>query len=214
MVAWAERHGIVADEGTLLEAYDLLRRPIQDRRPALRYAEVLRQTFDALAAQFGGPADPDLRQAFGETAAHHRPFPDSDAALAGFKARGLRLGALSNNDEASLAQALGQLSVGFDVVVTAERVGAYKPDLAHFHAALADLLAFGIPPERVLHVAQSRRADIVPAKPAGLDLGLGQPSRASLRRRATGPSRPARTTRCPVSPRSWSLCREVRQALD
>ena len=56
----------------------------------------------------------------------------------------------------------------FDVVVTAQRVGAYKPDHAHFWAALSDLLAKGIPPERVLHVAQSRRADIVPANALGL----------------------------------------------
>ncbi len=165
---WAERHGIAADSTTLLQAYDRLRRPIQDRRPALRYGEVLRQTFDAVAAAFGGPADSDLRQDFGETAAHHKPFADSDAALVALKARGLRLGALSNNDEAALAKACGQLSVAFDVVVTGERVGAYKPDPAHFMAALSDLLALGIPPDRVLHVAQSRRADIVPANRLGL----------------------------------------------
>lgn len=56
----------------------------------------------------------------------------------------------------------------FDIVVTAERVGAYKPDHAHFWAALSDLLAMGIPPQRMLHVAQSKRADIVPANALGL----------------------------------------------
>ncbi len=35
-------------------------------------------------------------------------------------------------------------------------------------AALSDLLALGIAPEHVLHVPQSRRADIVPANRLGL----------------------------------------------
>jgi 2-haloacid dehalogenase len=52
--------------------------------------------------------------------------------------------------------------------VTAERVGAYKPDRPHFETALADLAAMNIPPERVLHVGQSLRADIVPANNLGL----------------------------------------------
>ena len=81
---------------------------------------------------------------------------------------GLTLGALTNIDERSFAQATERAGISFDVVVTAQRVGAYKPDHAHFWAALSDLLALGIPRERVLHVAQSRRADIVPANRIGL----------------------------------------------
>jgi 2-haloacid dehalogenase len=53
-------------------------------------------------------------------------------------------------------------------VVTAERVGAYKPDETHFRTAIADLAAIGIPRERILHVGQSLRADIVPANKLGL----------------------------------------------
>ncbi len=74
----------------------------------------------------------------------------------------------SNIDEGSFARAMRQLSTAFDVVVTADRGGAYKPDTAHFMAALSDLLALDIAPERVLHVAQSRRADIVPVNRLGL----------------------------------------------
>lgn len=81
---------------------------------------------------------------------------------------GLKLAALSNIDDDAFARAMSHAGISFDVVVTAERVGAYKPDQAHFWAALADLRALGIPMHRVLHVAQSKRADIVVAKEIGL----------------------------------------------
>ena len=89
-------------------------------------------------------------------------------ALNGLRERGLVLGALSNIDEASFETILSRLGFAFDLTVTAERVGAYKPDKAHFMAALSDLRARGIEKESVLHVAQSKRADIVPATDLGL----------------------------------------------
>ena len=78
------------------------------------------------------------------------------------------VGVLSNIDDTSFRQILEAVGLRFEVVVTAQRVGAYKPDLPHFSAALADLRALGIEKERVLHVAQSRYADIVPANQLGL----------------------------------------------
>lgn len=165
---WADRHGLQVEDAEILGAYDRLRQPLQNQRPALRYPELLRRTFDGIAAEFGAAADADLREEFGKIAGTHEPFPDSNGALAALKARGFKLGALSNIDDRSFAEASARLDTAFDVVVTAQRVGAYKPDHAHFWAALSDMLALGVPPERVLHVAQSRRADIVPANALGL----------------------------------------------
>src|SRR5262249_55560673 len=96
------------------------------------------------------------------------PFADSASVLKAFKARGLKLGALSNIDNASLEISRKKLGTTFDVVVTAERVGAYKPDWPHFRVALAELAALGIAKSRALAVAQGRRADIVPAGSLGL----------------------------------------------
>ena len=90
------------------------------------------------------------------------------AALGELRRRGLTLGALGNVDEASFETLLGRLGLTFDITVTAQRVGAFKPDKAHFMAALSDLRALGIEKEQVLHVAQSKRADIVPATELGL----------------------------------------------
>ncbi|MGL4287687.1 MAG: hypothetical protein ACRCVA_15175 [Phreatobacter sp.] len=79
-----------------------------------------------------------------------------------------KIGALSNIDNASLASSCAKLDFTFDVVVTAERVGAYKPDWPHFHTGIADLAARGIARERILHVGQSLRADVTPANRLGL----------------------------------------------
>jgi putative hydrolase of the HAD superfamily len=79
-----------------------------------------------------------------------------------------KVGALSNIDNASLESSCSKLDFRFDLVVTAERVGAYKPDWPHFQAGIADLTALGIPRERILHVGQSLRADIAPANRLGL----------------------------------------------
>lgn len=152
----------------VLLSYDRLRQPLQARRPALPYPEVLRETLAALAAETGITARAADLEAFAGIAATHHPFPDSAAALAAFRGMGLTLAALSNIDEASFARAMQAAGLRFDVVVTAERVGAYKPDLPHFRTALDDLAKRGIPASRVLHVAQSRRADIVPANALGL----------------------------------------------
>ena len=166
--AWVEPQGLKQTDAELLAIYDRLRQPIQNERPAFRYPEVLKRTLDAMSAELECALPSELREAFGAIAGTHQPFPDSRETLLALRSQGLKLGALSNIDDISFSKVLTTLDVSFDVVVTAERVGAYKPDKAHFMAALSDMLAFGIPPSQVLHVAQSRRADIVPANALGL----------------------------------------------
>lgn len=165
---WAKDNGVDAAPDSLLDLYDTLRRPLQDQRPALAYPEILARSLDALAKQFDKRPSADNRQAFSQSAASHPPFPDSAAALRALKDKGFLLGALSNIDDTSFERAMQKAGLAFDIVVTAERVGAYKPDHAHFRTALADLAARGIEKTRILHVAQSRRADIVPANALGL----------------------------------------------
>jgi putative hydrolase of the HAD superfamily len=165
---WAAAHGLTASAAELLAAYDRLRGPVQNVRPAHRYGEVLRRSFDALTAEYDVAVDAAEREQFLAVHDAHPPFPDSRAGLRALKARGLVLGAYSNADSGPLAAVCAQLGDPFDVVVSAERVGAYKPDKAHFMAGLADLQARGIPMPKVLHVAHSRRADIVPANELGL----------------------------------------------
>ena len=138
----------------------------RQERPAHLYPDVLRRCFDRISAEFGVAVIAE-REAFAATPHQWPAYPDSHAGLKALQAHA-RVGALSNIDNASLESSCRKLDFRFDVIVTAERVGAYKPDMPHFQAGIADLAALGIPRERILHVGQSLRADITPANRLGL----------------------------------------------
>lgn len=63
-----------------------------------------------------------------------------------------RLGVVTNCSERLGRQAAARMQVPFDVIVTSERAGFYKPDPTPYRLALQDL---GLPAERVLFVAGS-----------------------------------------------------------
>ena len=94
-------------------------------------------------------------------------FTDSAEALIVLKRR-FKLGVLSNVDRISFAASNRKLMVDFDLVVTAQDVGSYKPDTRNFDAMLARLATMGIAKHEVMHVAQSQHHDHVPAKAVGL----------------------------------------------
>ena len=168
MVHGAASAGLAIDQVELLLSYDRIRQPLQDERPALRYPEVLRQTLQRMGDELGIDVSKQTLAQFSTIAATHKPFADSVDALHAMRGMGLKLAALSNVDDHSFAAVTARAGISFDVVVTAQRVGAYKPDQAHFWAALSDFRALGVAMHRVLHVAQSRRADIVVANAIGL----------------------------------------------
>jgi 2-haloalkanoic acid dehalogenase type II len=151
----------------LIDVYDTIRGPLQQERPGDLYPDILRGAFERLCRHYGVAVDMASREELAAAPSGWPPFADTPAALKRLQAHG-KLCALSNIDEDSLAASCRKMDITFDVVVTAERVRAYKPDLTHFHTALADLAALGIGRARVLHVAQSLRADIVPANRLGL----------------------------------------------
>ena len=176
--AWADRHAIRADGQDLLMAFDRARAEIQQERPAHLYPEVLRRCFDRISAEFKVPVDADLKTEFSRTPHTWLPYPDTVKGLRALQARA-KIGALSNIDEASLASSCKHMDFRFDIIVTAERVGAYKPDSPHFTTAIAELAAIGIERRRILHVGQSLRADITPANTHGLTCAwINRPGRA------------------------------------
>jgi 2-haloacid dehalogenase len=164
---WSRRHDIDRQDADLLMAFDRARADIQRDRPAHLYPDVLRRCFDRLCREFGVETESREHEAFAGAPHHWPAFADSHAGLVALQAHA-KVGALSNIDEASLRSSCRKLDFTFDVVVTAERVGAYKPDWPHFNAAIADLGELGIKPERILHVGQSLRADITPANKLGM----------------------------------------------
>jgi 2-haloacid dehalogenase len=128
------------------------------------YRDVLAETARAIFAERGVEPTPDQPGAFGASVGDWPPFPDSVDALTRLRTR-YRLGVLTNCDDDLFAASQRRLGVPFDPVVTAQEVGAYKPDTRGFAVLLERV---GVPADRVLHVAQSLFHDHVPAKGLGL----------------------------------------------
>ena len=157
---WATRHGI--DDEALLTAHAAHETVVETEHPAMRYPDVLAATLGRIADQFGVEASPEERTAFGTSVPDWPAFPDSAAALAALHGR-YQLVILSNVDRTSFAASARRLGVEFDLVITAEDVGSYKPDAANFQA-----LVDRTDRDELLHVAQSLYHDHVPAKAIGL----------------------------------------------
>ena len=164
-----EGQGIAPGRPAILDAFDRARAHYQVLQPARPYPRVLASAFAYIADEFGAEIDRAAQQAFAASVGEWPAYDDSLGAMARLGDR-FKLGALTNMDDASFAKSHARLGNCFDVVVTAERSGAYKPALPHFVLGLTDLAAQGIPPARVLHVAQSLRADVRPANLLGLDV--------------------------------------------
>lgn len=80
-----------------------------------------------------------------------QPWPEADAALQRLSGV-VRLGVVTNCSTMLGRRAAARLGVDWDVLVTAEEAGAYKPRPEPYRLALERL---GLPPERVLFVAGS-----------------------------------------------------------
>ena len=86
------------------------------------------------------------------------------AALRRLKGSGLRLGIISNIDDDILAQAVAQLGVEFDLLMTAQQARAYKPSTLPFELTLARM---GLPAAQIAHAAFGFEYDIGPASELG-----------------------------------------------
>ena len=116
----------------LLHAYHDLEADVEAQRPAPRYREVLTETLRRAAEREGIELP-----AGSETALvdhwHELPiFDDVGAALGQLRENGWSLAILSNCDDDLLATTLERMPVPFDLTVTAEQVGSYKPDPGHW----------------------------------------------------------------------------------
>ena len=126
------------------------------------YRHVLREVLRRLGARLGFTPTDEALEAFAASPGDWQPFPDAPAALARLAERYV-LVVVSNIDNALFAKSAALLGVDFSHVVTAEDVGAYKPDERMFAAARAKVGEDA----RILHVAQSLYHDIAPATALG-----------------------------------------------
>lgn len=134
------------------------------------YGDVLREVLRRLGKRLGFTPDAALLDAFAASPAAWPPFEDTAASLERLGER-FDLAVISNIDNALFAETTKQLGTTFAStapsrhLITAEDVGAYKPDQRMFEAARAALGDSA----RILHVAQSLFHDIAPAGALGWD---------------------------------------------
>lgn len=127
------------------------------------YPEILEETLRSAADRQGlDPSDLEVK-AFAKSMASWPPFVDSTRALKGL-AEKFRLAILSNAEKETLKASAKLLGVEFEELICAEELKSYKPARAHFDEAAKRL---DLPPERILHVAQSLDHDIRPAEKLG-----------------------------------------------
>ena len=152
------------EEARLFDAYERAEAEVEGG-PFRPYREVLAAAAGRVTKLLGWrvPAGRDLFLA--ESLPGWRPFADTNPSLERLASMGYRLGILSNVDDDLLAGTLRRLSVPFDLIVTAQSVGSYKPAMAHFRRALEEV---GGRPERLLHVAESYHHDVGAARPLGV----------------------------------------------
>ena len=92
------------------------------------------------------------------------PWPEVREVLGALRREGVALGVVTNCSEELAAKRVACTGIDFDVVVTAERAGFYKPDARPYEMALDEL---GVAPSRCLFVAGSAY-DLFGASKVGL----------------------------------------------
>jgi len=127
-------HGVALGDDEVLERYARLEQAAE-AGPFRRYERVLRAVVEGFGRELGFTPSADEASCLARTIGDWPPFPDTVEALRVLGER-FRLGILSNVDDALFARTARRLEAPFDVLVTAEQVGAYKPSSTGFHRLL------------------------------------------------------------------------------
>ena len=168
LAAWASKNDLVEDTDSLVRELGEAQRHHQVLRPFKPYRAVLHDAFmDVARGHIIVHADADA-QRFSESVADWPAFVDTAAGLLRLKQLAL-VGVMSNVDNENFARVRAERLDGLlDEIVTADDVGSYKPNRAHFDAMHERLAKRGIRQSTWLHVAQSKFHDIAPCRELGI----------------------------------------------
>jgi len=122
----------VADPERLLRAYYSVELEVEQEQPGARYREILAETLRRAAARECISLPPGGEHVLAERWDDLPVFGDTVPALEALRSDGWRLAILTNCDNDLISRTVGILGVDFDLVVTAEDVGSYKPDHGHW----------------------------------------------------------------------------------
>jgi 2-haloalkanoic acid dehalogenase type II len=158
----AARQGWNATREGILAAYHQVE-PVVEGEQYRTYRETLAEAARRVLRTFGWELPEEERDFLAASLGEWQPFADTGNALERLRAKGARLGILSNVDDDLLEQSMRHFPVRFDLVVTAQQVRSYKPGLGHFLTAREK-----VGTARWLHAAQSYFHDIVPCAALGI----------------------------------------------
>jgi len=154
----------------LLKVYHEAEAAQQDKTPNLAYSELLTTIHPQIAERLSLSSTKEQDKAFGDSVGSWPAFPDTVDALRRL-GKHYKLVVLSNVDRESFSGSnSGPLqSIPFDLVITAQDVGSYKPSPRNFEYMLREVESkFGVTKEKVLQTAQSQYHDHQPAKKFGI----------------------------------------------
>ncbi|KAH7196355.1 HAD-like domain-containing protein [Fusarium flagelliforme] len=154
----------------LLNVYHEAEAAQQDKTPNLAYSELLTTIHPQIAERLSLSSTKEQDKAFGDSVGSWPAFSDTVDALRRL-GKHYKLVVLSNVDRESFSGSnSGPLQgIPFDLVITAQDVGSYKPSPRNFEYMLREVESkFGIPKEKVLQTAQSQYHDHQPAKKFGI----------------------------------------------
>jgi 2-haloacid dehalogenase len=149
----------------VLAAYHAQELMLETDVPILPYREILRVGLRRAAAEVGAPLAGEGEESFVRAWTGMPVFDDVGPALTALREAGWRLAILTNCDDDLIAGTQQRLPVELDLVVTAEQVGSYKPDLGHFRTFRE---RSGVAPGDWVHAACSWIHDILPAHRLGV----------------------------------------------
>ena len=162
---------------------------LEKQGPVRSHKQVLKAALLCAAGERGVPmTDADARTLTGSWSAL-RPFADVETMLAEMRARGYRLGVLTNVDDDLFEITHRSFAAPFNLFVTADRVRGYKPEPWLFRGF--EQLA-GVRRGDWVHVGSDWYRDIAPARalgvaPVWLDRDGARGASGAALHAATGP---------------------------
>ena len=126
----AKRDGFTIDREELLANFHEIAQDIEGGSYEL-YAEVLRRCAVEISKRLGWPLEPSRSGFLPDSVQRWKPFKEANTQLNKFTKK-FQTGLISNVDDKLLGQTRRHIPHDFDLVVTAQQVRSYKPDMAHF----------------------------------------------------------------------------------
>jgi 2-haloacid dehalogenase/putative hydrolase of the HAD superfamily len=126
----AERDGFTIERDEVIPLFHEIQQQIEAGSYEL-YAEVLRRTAVQISKKLGWPLEPSRSGFLPDSVQRWAPFKETNPTLTKI-AKKFKIGLISNIDDKLLGQTRRHIPLDFDLVVTAQQVRSYKPDLAHF----------------------------------------------------------------------------------